>query len=72
MDFVVLDFVAAITSLVNFTFPFLLVLNKWLNLLDFVRFLEKPHFIAYSPPDYCPGGFPRCLYSLGCFISLAL
>ena len=48
------------------------MLNKGLNLLAFGRCVEKPHFLAYPPPESCHGGFPRCLNYIGCSISLAL
>ena len=72
LDGSVIGFAPAIPSLVNYVFPFLLVFNKGLNLLDFGRYLEKPHLLAYPPPEFCHGGLPRCLHYLGCSIALAL
>ena len=67
-----MGFVNEIPSLVDFEFPFLIVFSKGLNPLAFGRNREKPHLLAYFPPEYFHGGLPRCLHSLDCSISLAL
>ena len=56
----------------RFWIPFLLVLSKGINPLAFGRYLGKPHFLAYLPPESFHGGFPWCLHSLCCSIALAL